>query len=78
MFRKIVIAVDCENDEEQAAVQRIAQDVCQSFRLRGKDIVSVYPQVANNKQLLREVVSTISRDGKRGAISLIPKIIKML
>lgn len=78
MYRKIYIAVDCENEQEQQLVQNIAQDISQSFTIKAKDLIGFYPAIQNNKALLNTVIKTVSREGKKGLMKLIPILIKQL
>lgn len=78
MYKKIYIAVDCENEQEQQLVQNIAQDISQSFTLKAKDLIGFYPTIQNNKALLNTIIKTVSREGKKGLMKLIPILIKQL
>jgi hypothetical protein len=78
MYKKIYIAVDCENEQEQQLVQNIAQDISQSFTIKAKDLIGFYPAIQKNKALLNTIVKTVSREGKKGLMKLIPILIKQL
>lgn len=78
MYKKIYIAVDCENEQEQQLVQNIAQDISQSFTIKAKNLIGFYPTIQNNKALLNTVIKTVSREGKKGLMKLIPILIKQL
>lgn len=78
MYRKIYIAVDCENEQEQQLVQNIAQDISQSFTIKAKDLIGFYPAIQKNKALLNTIIKTVSREGKKGLMKLIPILIKQL
>lgn len=78
MYKKIYIAVDCENEQEQQLVQNIAQDISQSFTIKAKDLIGFYPTIQKNKALLNTVIKTVSREGKKGLMKLIPILIKQL
>lgn len=78
MYRKIYIAVDCENEQEQQLVQNIAQDISQSFTIKAKDLIGFYPAIQKNKALLNTIVKTVSREGKKGLMKLMPILIKQL
>lgn len=77
-FRKIIIAVDCENDREQQLVQSIAQEISQTFTIKASDLISFYPVIVKNKALLYTAVKKVSTEGKKGLMSLIPMVIKQL
>ena len=78
MYKKIYIAVDCESEQEQQLVQNIAQDISQSFTIKAKDLIGFYPTIQKNKALLNTVVKTVSREGKKGLMKLVPILIKQL
>lgn len=75
-YRKIIIAVDCSTDAEAANVQAAAKRMSEMFRLRGSDILSMYPLVVKNGEVLGNVVRTVARDGLRGIASMVPYLIK--
>ena len=37
--RKIIIAVDCDSDEQQQAVQDIAKELSSTFQMRATDLI---------------------------------------
>lgn len=75
--RKIVLAVYCDNDEQAIAVQNIAKELSSTFMLNAVDIMCVYPMLKKNRALLRDAIKTIKKEGRAGAIRLIPSIVKM-
>lgn len=75
--RKIVMAIYCDNDEQAVAVQNIAKELCSTFTLNAVDIMCVYPMLKKNKALLKDAIKTIQKEGRAGAIRLIPSIVKM-
>lgn len=76
--RKVIIAVYCDNDEQATAVQNIAKEFCSEFSINAIDIMGIYPIIRKNKKLLKDAARTISKEGKGGAIRLIPSLIKSL
>lgn len=77
-YRKIVIAVDCANDQEQQLVQSIAQEVSQTFKPNAKDLIGFYPVIKQHKSLLYTAIKTISAEGKKGIVKLVPLLLKQL
>ena len=75
MYRKIEIAVDCANDQERDAVQRIAKEGSGMLRLRASDLINAYPMIERNSALIAAAFRTISQEGMRGAIRIIPYIV---
>lgn len=76
--RKIILAVDCDNEQQQQAVQRIAEEISKTFQISAKDLINLYPFVSQHKALLYSAVKTVSKEGKKGLLKLIPILIKNL
>lgn len=76
-YRKIYIAVMCDNDQQAQQVQKVAEDLSRSFRLSAKDLICVHPLIQKNGQLLADAIKTIARDGMSGIIKVVPKLMKM-
>lgn len=74
--RKIIIAVDCESDEQQQAVQDIAKELSSIFQMRATDLISFYPFVKKHKALLYTAVKTIATEGKKGIVKIVPMLLK--
>ena len=77
-LRKIYIAVDCTNDQEQMLVQEIAKEISGTFDIKAKDLISFYPFVKKNKGILYSAVKAVAKDGKKGVMKLVPVLIKNL
>lgn len=77
-YRKIVIAVDCDTDQEQMMVQNIAKEISGTFNIKAKDLISFYPFVVKNKALLYSAVKTVAAEGKKGVMKLVPMLLKKL
>ena len=77
-YRKIFLAVDCNSDQEVEAVQQIAKEVSETFRMSAKDLIAFYPFLRQHKALLYSAVKTVSKEGKKGVMKLIPMLIKQL
>lgn len=76
--RKIIIAVDCDNDQQQAAVQQIAREISNTFQMSATDLINFYPFIKKHKALLYSAVKTVSKEGKKGVVKLIPMLLKSL
>lgn len=76
MYKKITIAVDCENEQEQQMVQVMAKELSETLRLNAKDLINFYPILQKHKGLIYTAINTISKEGKRGLLKLVPLIIK--
>lgn len=77
-YKKVIIAVDCENENEQKMVQEIAKDLSETLRLKAKELISFYPVLQKNRGLIFTAVDTMSREGKKGILKLIPLLMKQL
>jgi hypothetical protein len=75
-YRKIIIAVDCANDAEAVNVQAAAKRMSEMFRLRGSDVLAMYPLVEKNGDIISNVIRSVAQDGLRGLASAIPYLIK--
>lgn len=76
--RKIYLAVYCDSEEQAVAVQNVAKEVSSTFQIDAVDLLSFYPTIKKNKGLLKEAAKTITKEGKKGAIRLIPALIKAM
>ena len=75
-YRKIIIAVDCASDAEAVNVQAAAKRMSEMFRLRGSDVLAMYPLVEKNGGIISNVIRSVAQDGLRGLASAIPYLIK--
>ena len=78
MDRKIIIVVDCANEEEKIMVQNIANEISGTFNMKGEDIIGFYPFVKKNKALLYSAVKTVASEGKKGVMKSVPMLLKKL
>ena len=77
-YKKVIIAVDCDTEQEQQRVQAIAQDISQTFRLKAKELINFYPVLQKHKALLYTAIKTVSTEGKKGIFKLVPLLMKQL
>lgn len=77
-YKKIIIAVDCENEAEQQRVQTIAKDLSETLRLKAKELIDFYPFLQKNRGLIFTAMDTMSKEGKRGLLKLVPLLLKNL
>ena len=71
-YRKIFIAIDCENDADALAVQAFAKEVSQMFQLKAADVLRMAPLVKKNGALILKTVKTISAEGTKGIVKIVP------
>ena len=77
-YKKVLIAVDCENEQEQQMVQAMAKELSETLQLKAKDLINFYPVLQKNKGLIYTAMQIISREGKKGLFKLIPLLMKQL
>lgn len=77
-YKKIIIAVDCEDEQEQQKVQDIAKDISGTFRIKAKELINFYPVLEKHRGLIYTAINTISKEGKRGLFKLVPLLMKQL
>lgn len=75
-YKRIIIAVDCASQEEAVAVQAAAKRISEIFRLKGSDIISIYPMIEKNGSLIISSIRTITQEGMRGAMRILPNLVK--
>lgn len=76
MYRAITIAVDCANDQEQEAVQRIAKEASETMRLKASDVIRFYPIYQKNSGLIISAIRAISQEGMKGVMRVVPAFVK--
>ena len=67
----------CEDDNELAEVQKVAQELSGTFRLSAKDLINAYPMIRNNGALIAKSMRTIAREGMSGIAKVIPQLMRM-
>lgn len=76
MYRKIEIAVDCANDQEREQVQAIAKDASTLLKLKAADVIALYPTIQKNSGLIATAIRSISKEGMKGVMRVVPMFIK--
>lgn len=71
-YRKIYLAVNCENEAEVEAVQQFAKELSQTLQLKGTDVLKLAPSVRKNRDLLAHTIRTISAEGIKGVMKVVP------
>lgn len=69
MLRKIIIAVDCANDNERDRVQQIATEVSNMRIFDGRKMVGIWPYVQAHKGDMQQLFSLISEGGIKALMS---------
>lgn len=76
--RKIYMAVYCESDEQARAVQNVMKEFCSMFSVDAVTLLGIYPSIKNNRALIKDAAQTLTKEGKKGLIRLIPALIKAM
>ena len=69
MLRKIIIAVDCADDNERDRVQNIATEVSNMRILDGRRMTGIWPYVQSHKGDMQQLFSLISEGGIKALVS---------
>ena len=77
-YKKVIIAVDCENEEQQKVVQAMAQELSETLQLKAKELINFYPVLQKNRGLIYTAINTISKEGKKGLFKLVPLLMKSI
>ena len=75
--KKIIILVDCENDDEKTAVQKMLASYTEQYDLKASSIISMYPFIERNKLALSQIINNISKSGKAGIMKSIALITQL-
>lgn len=76
-YRKVFLAIYCENDDDLAQVQKFAEEISTTFRLSARDLIGLQPIVQKNGQLISSAFRTISKEGMSGIMKVVPQLMKM-
>ena len=71
-YRKIFIAVDCQNDAEVENIQQFSKELSQMLQLKGVDVLRLAPAIRKNRDLLAHTIRTIAADGLKGVMRIAP------
>lgn len=69
MYRKIVIAVDCEDEAQKDEVQRIAQEVSTLRLFNGGQLIAAYPFFRGHQAELMRLFEMVSKGGVKSLMS---------
>jgi hypothetical protein len=69
MLRKIIIAVDCADDNERDRVQNIATEVSNMRIFDGRKMAGIWPYVQAHKGDIQQLFSLISEGGIKALVS---------
>ena len=76
-FRRLNIAVDCENPKEMEQAQIILDELSTILRLNAKDLIKSAPMIRKNQSVIFEIFKTISTGGAKSIASIIPLAFKI-
>lgn len=69
-LRKIVLAVECENDQEKELVQSMANEISNLRVLKGSTMINMLPIFNNNREELIQLFSMVSNNGVKSLLSI--------
>ena len=71
-FKKLTIAVNCNNIEEQQKSQTILDELSNILRLNADDLIKAAPLIRKNQSVIFKMFKTISAGGAKSIASIIP------
>ncbi len=71
-YKKVYLAIDCQNEEELAAVQLFGKELSGLLQLKASDLLRIAPMVRKNSALLMKTAKVISTEGAVGVAKMIP------
>lgn len=69
-YRKIYLAVDCTDDAQRDAVQKICNEISNMRVLDATRIQSMYPFFRQHQNELQQIFSLVKDKGVKGLISM--------
>lgn len=77
-YKKVYVAIDCENEQEQQKVQELAKEISGVLTLKARELIGFYPVLQKNRALIYNAFNILSKEGKKGLFKLIPLLVKSL
>lgn len=69
-LRKIIIAVDCENDRERDEIQKICTEISSMGMLKASQILTMAPAFQRNREDLLRLFHMITTGGVKSLMSV--------
>lgn len=69
-LRKLYIVVDCEDDDQKEAVQKVFNELSNAKVVTSRNIISMYPFFQRNKASLFELFNMIREGGVKSLLSI--------
>lgn len=69
-LKKLYIVIDCENDEQQVAVQNALKELSNARLLTSRNIISMYPFFKKHKGELFELFEMVKTGGVKSLFSI--------
>lgn len=76
-YQRIIIAVQCRDEDEKKAIQEMAKNLSQRLALKAEDIIRAYPLIEKNGELIAAAARMVSKNGPRGLVKLLPMLAKI-
>lgn len=69
-YRKIYLAIDCEDDAQRDALQKIFNEISNMRVLNATQIQGMYPFFRQHQSELEQIFSLVKNKGVKGLISM--------
>ena len=69
-YRKVILLIDCDNDQEKATVQSLCDEISNMRVLTGRDIVTMAPKFRQHKEDFIQLFRMISKGGPKALLSI--------
>ena len=76
-YRKVYIAVMCEDAEDQRQAQKVAEELSGILRLSAKSLIAMYPAIKKNGNVIGNAFRTIATQGNKGLLKVLPSLLSM-
>lgn len=76
MLRKIMIAVDCDSEEQARAVQNVMAELCANVKIDAVTLLAIYPAIKKNRVLIKNTINAIKSGGKMAVLKAVPALMK--
>lgn len=81
MLRKVFLAIECANEEQHAAAQKILNEVSNTRVITAERLIKAYPMYKQRENEIRQLFGLVSSNGIKGlmsaqGVSVLTKLIK--
>lgn len=81
MLRKVFLAIECADEEQHAAAQKILNEVSNTRVITAERLIKAYPMYKQRENEIRQLFGLVSSNGIKGlmsaqGVSVLTKLIK--